>query len=1415
MSDTLVVGLGGVGVATCRRLIERLQGLGGRDFGGEIDLLLMDTDRTVLGAEGDRALFLTASAAVLDAAYRNPERFQSEWLNPEVLRGRRSIESGTQCSRGLGRFLLLLPENRELVRDKLASWFRARRGSPAQTAGCVYVVASCAGGTGGGQICDLGYLIQDVAATCGASVDLRALLITPSHHRGAQSVAAFATLTELHYFCDPHTRYRAALSSDASLVETRLPPYRRILLQTSLTTDGTEIPLPELQEQAGVYLLAVTEGDTGVWGGERARREAETHWLDSDANPQPFTTMGISWLEFPEERLASAVYRNLVRRSVYPWLQGDVPISASELTAGAPMADSEAMATMMVDAVGGPQAQEEYLRPVRTRLPWLPRGTAGQWKAMDQEIELSLRQTVGRAPAQGQPGQGPMAERFDTVRGELVAGLRRQCEVWLRRDGVSLERVARVLNELATELRTRTDPVAAWGEAWEASDLSRKRILWAVDAAGRDPFLLFFRRMAKRRLAAEYERTISQHIRNQFRSQSTPYLRELRAQVLEVVRTWAGRIGELGGLLARLSRSMADYESTLLERLRREEEDRRLILGALHLPGAETPYVANSGWNLPYCTAEEELGAIQDLKAGWLQVMVERPDGLLAEPGLSMVDSAVDDLREERLPWLIPPTFTPTLEGTEGRVRDVVMAVDRQLRMRVDARLRQWIAAGAYQRLLEQYRDPVEQEFQIRRLLGLALDLPTIEPMHARPSGFPQEHAFVLLGEPASAGVPPVLQMVVGAAGRDRPVMVAPSKLSRYLMAVSEHPGFSLPRCPVYFALAETFRQARDKGMDPTLHAYSRLDVPWVSAGLTTHTAIRDASNILILAVAFGIVRPLPSGEIPIPAGILQLGDGAPRFPLPAEFDLGVRQLAGDATTLKSLGTAVDRTLQSRGAEWCCLQLERLLAQVGGIPVFGGDGVGQRRARRLAGLRAAARYEDLFDEVARTPLSRDTEWLWAGSSHHCPACATDLGADPKTLPGLCPRCREPLLPHLVREVQVSDGFRRIPNPYVVGTPLESGASVFVGREDIISQVRDRLIRPAQRTILILIGERRSGKTSALKQLQYRLEGDLTPLFIDMQGLTASDLGGFIWWLSWRMKEALDERGISVTLPSFEQFNSGPPDFQFETVILPEIRRKLHGGRILLMLDEFEVLAQRVMKGSFDSRAFDYLRHLMQHGDGVEFLFAGTHVLRQFAANYVTFLFNIGVFLHVDFLTRDAATRLATDPIANAGVSYQPDAIDSLLELGGCHAYFTQMFCFHLVERLNRLRKREITRQDVEMESGPVIQAAGAHLDHVWSQLESPDRLLIAFFAVNCPRGVWLSEAELLNRAIADDSSLRPFVFRTSVEKLIAVGLLRARATVDPEGRAGRELALTAEVYRQWLETQHSFSRLREEGVTWN
>lgn len=1382
MPETFVIGLGGIGARVCRRLGERVSA--NPDSEG-VSLLVIDSDRLTQAPSGGQAVTLGATAAVLDAAYRGPERFHAEWIDPEALRGRGTTDEGTGGSRMLGRFLLLLPESLEAVAAA------ARKALSALPDGAlVYVVAGAAGGTGGGAVADLAYLLRQEAAALEKRVQVRAVLFVPPPSDPALPNAV-ATLRELHYYADPNTLYRAHLGGETEVV-LREAPFHRIQLITSLDANGSEIPLAELQERAAVYLFTSALGDTGAWAEQRAAEEAKVPITDPDGNPQIFGTFGTEWVEYPEERLVRAVYRNLVRRSLIGWLHGDKPIQLAELPPKVLMRDSAQLAEQLTDASRRTGAPEALVRAVQQRLPGAHKAAQSTWVQMDRDLETSVLEAIGVTPAAGRRAKGPIADRARSIREQAISELRRQTADWLTREGVNLDRVSRVLTELAIEIVTTTDPVSKWEGGRDAYREQRRRLLWAVGSARKDAFLVFSKAAALKRLAQEYGRIASQYVVFALNCAAVPFMRELRTQVQEPARLWSERISATSGLLLGCSRAWADEESAYLERLRADDEAGRLALGLLNLPGKETPYVANSGWDLPFAPEEQQSAAIADLRQGWVQHLVQAENGLLAGPGRSALDGA-------------------------DRLRQAVRNTDRALRAALDDRLRQWLSGTVFQRMVEQYREPVELEFQLRRMVGAAAELPALEPPHARPGGFPSEYETVFFEDAKAEELPAALRVVVDQADRQRPTRILPSRSPHYLTAVTEHAGFSLARCPAFYQLSD------EAGADLP---FARRDVPWRSATLLTRQRVRDASDVLFLALAFGILHPNPEGTIPLPPSVVPSASGEWRFPLPGQFDLAVRQLAGDAEALSGLALAVDRSVQAKGVEWCNLQVETAVIGEGpahvrfpaaaGRALLTGETVDQAESRtaRMIAYQAVARYEDLAEELARSGLGRETEWLRVGEHHYCPRCDHNLGPDPAAVPGACPVCRVPLVPFKLAGAPTSDGFRRIPNPYVVGTPLETGASVFVGREDIVKQVRDRLIRPAQRTILILIGERRSGKTSALKQLQYRLEGDLTPLFVDMQGLTASDLPGFLWWLAWRMKEALEERGIRVELPSYEEFTSGPPDYQFETVILPAIRKQLNGGRVLLMLDEFEVLAQRVMKGTFDGRAFDYLRHLMQHSDGIEFLFAGTHILRQFAANYVTFLFNIGVFLDVDFLQPSDALRLIQEPVQPSGITYTPDALESVLELAGAHPYFTQMFGFHLVERLNRMRKRNVTREDVEAEAGPVIAAAGAHLDHVWGQLTETDRLLAAFFVQESVRGQAVREDVLLQAAIRDDASIRPYLFRTSVEKLTTVGLLRAGVTQDEEGREVRTLALTAEVYRRWLTESHPYRRLREEGLNW-
>src|SRR5690606_19188942 len=129
---------------------------------------------------------------------------------------------------------------------------------------------------------------------------------------------------------------------------------------------------------------------------------------------------------------------------------------------------------------------------------------------------------------------------------------------------------------------------------------------------------------------------------------------------------------------------------------------------------------------------------------------------------------------------------------------------------------------------------------------------------------------------------------------------------------IAEHGGFALSRCPVYYHLQDTAAECLKSDATARI-PYNRLDVPWGSATLVTRAALRDAADTLFLALAWEVLRPNPDGLIPIPGSLVAPEPGERRFPLPPDFDLAVRQLAGDLRLLDGLSKAVDRTFQSKG----------------------------------------------------------------------------------------------------------------------------------------------------------------------------------------------------------------------------------------------------------------------------------------------------------------------------------------------------------------------------------------------------------------------------------------------------------------------------------------------------------------------
>jgi len=218
-------------------------------------------------------------------------------------------------------------------------------------------------------------------------------------------------------------------------------------------------------------------------------------------------------------------------------------------------------------------------------------------------------------------------------------------------------------------------------------------------------------------------------------------------------------------------------------------------------------------------------------------------------------------------------------------------------------------------------------------------------------------------------------------------------------------------------------------------------------------------------------------------------------------------------------------------------------------------------------------------------------------------------------------------------------FQFIANPYVVGTPLQTGSPLFFGRDDIIQVIQENLLAAHQNN-LVLIGQRRTGKTSLLKQLPARLDERYVPVYLDGQSLALDPgLANFFYSLATEISFALEDQGFELTTGFELAAFADSPAATFERSFLPVVYRAMGERCLLLLLDEFEELETSVRRGNLDPSIFGFLRHLIQHTANLSVIFCGTHHLEELVADYWSVLFNISLYRHVAFLSREEALRL--------------------------------------------------------------------------------------------------------------------------------------------------------------------------------
>ena len=281
-------------------------------------------------------------------------------------------------------------------------------------------------------------------------------------------------------------------------------------------------------------------------------------------------------------------------------------------------------------------------------------------------------------------------------------------------------------------------------------------------------------------------------------------------------------------------------------------------------------------------------------------------------------------------------------------------------------------------------------------------------------------------------------------------------------------------------------------------------------------------------------------------------------------------------------------------------------------------------------------------------------------------------------------------------------FTEIPNPYTTGTPVRT-TEMFYGREDDLEFLKEKLANASSNTVVMLTGQRRAGKTSLIYQLtnERQLLSPHCAVLIDLQTLALnSDVGQLLAGIATAIYDELKKHAINVPRPNGSLFDKDATStFNF---FIKQVLNTLSGYKLILLFDEFEVLQEKIREGRLDAHFLQYLRGLMQHSEGINFLLAGAPRIRHLTEGYWSTFFNLASHHPLSKLMPADAKRLIEEPVEGY-LQYDHLAIEKIRELTGDQPYLIHIMCDTLIRDRNKKRKNYVNTHDVNLAVEQILE----------------------------------------------------------------------------------------------------------------
>ena len=336
-------------------------------------------------------------------------------------------------------------------------------------------------------------------------------------------------------------------------------------------------------------------------------------------------------------------------------------------------------------------------------------------------------------------------------------------------------------------------------------------------------------------------------------------------------------------------------------------------------------------------------------------------------------------------------------------------------------------------------------------------------------------------------------------------------------------------------------------------------------------------------------------------------------------------------------------------------------------------------------------------------------------------------------------------------------FEPISNPYLSyagGNPIEaSDDKMFFGRSALVHEICEQLSSPYSGQCFVLYGQKRSGKTSVMRQIQNFLPPDSFYTQISAQAFNYDQsilLPTFAKHILDKVLDVAEDKSLELPgLPSYEFANSDP------VLALKQISRTLkkNGLNWIVSVDEFTYIYSNAKESA---ETFMHAWKALLQGHVFNALIIGQDTMPQFKEAYPND-FCVSHDRRLNFLSEEDSAALASEPITKDGDSrYRGNSLTKIYQKTAGSPFFLQKLCSEIVKFLNKKGSSYITEADIDIISDNLVHGRGdsaLHKEDFEALVVAGDPLLspvpinvlwnvLATIALHSAKGAWCSFSDL-------------------------------------------------------------------------